>query len=477
MWPRRNTRKKRNEFGSTKTMNESEDGDDKATSTSPREEWRNFVTSGTSAIAYGSVSLMTVCLNHQVLDTWTFPSSTLILSVQVALTLLAATWARWSFASGGSSEEEEAPSDLVSATAPKLAILFVTDVALGLGATRWLGLDALATLRRFVIPFAMHLGESKPSWSVFFAVWSMVLGPLLGVYFDRPESDSEDGLIFWNTITWQGGLLSIASALVSAARIVLLRRALTITKARHRLSSFSSGDGAGSASTLTPTYHHRQSDGLRARTEVLPVVITSSCPPDHKHRRAVCRASTTSNPTDVVLALLARTSALSLPLVLAFGASFDFKGIETAFSPSHRYLWLLSGDFLSYFVALVTLGPVHEAALYACVYYNTALTTLVAGGFKATALATYRALVSSAFGGEHHLDRWDAVSLAISSAASFVYTYAWYTDQLPDDSNPPWQLNRKQRNFDDVVAKHAATTAEDEEERRGLLLGEEDEEE
>ncbi|KAJ8601180.1 hypothetical protein CTAYLR_009906 [Chrysophaeum taylorii] len=456
---------------------------------------RELIAGGVTALAYGGASLALVCLNHQVLDAWAFPSTTLILIAQVACTLASCSLA-WAW--GG---REAAPlyGELVRTTAPKMAALFVLDVALGHAATRSLGLDAFAAFRRFSIPFAMHL-ESRlamrpqgPSPAVFCASWSMVLGPLLGLFCGRgkaasfartatetatdaavayAESASQVSTIIlgkggtkphhhhappsahlrmngpWDATTSRGCAAAVVSALVVAARVVLLRRALTKCREldeRDEIDSF----------VVPVARTPRSIDGKCTKRVVGPGGdLPSPCvvddgestddedPPrwpslsklDHaleakRNRRRRIRTTWLAKSQTVAFsfALLVRTSALSLPLIFAFGLAFDAAGIAAALF--HRYLWS-SDNFLATFTLLVAMGPVHECAVYACSLHNTALTTLVAGGFKSTALSTYRSLVASAIASEPDpaLDQWDALGMAISSLASLVYTYAWWID-------------------------------------------------
>ena len=101
----------------------------------------------------------------------------------------------------------------------------------------------------------------------------------------------------------------------------------------------------------------------------------------------------------------------------------DLGALRRARNPS---VWA-DGAFRSRFAVLVALaGPAHEIAVFLCVLHNGALTTLIAGGFKSTALSGYHALVASAISGESPQDAWDALGIAITAAASLVYTVEWF---------------------------------------------------
>lgn len=494
--------------------------------------------SGLTAVGYGVVSLGTVCLNHQVLDTWMFPSSTLILIAQVACTLGVCAGSRWVYL-GELAEGSPAASELVANTAPKMAALFVADIALGHAATRSLGLDAFATFRRFCIPFALHLESRRPACLVCSAAWSMVLGPLLGLLCGRGkakslaesaastatdaaaayvESVSQVSSIIlgststpahrkrgpepsfqldgpWDAATWSGCFLALGSALVAAGRVVLLRRALTKYPDDAAINSRDNFDAVNCLDNrTTPMYRNSPHAALVKRIPQQQDIsrsledgeagadgefVSSRWPslrkinflekqqqPKSAFRRWLfgrvyprcCLDSVTSTREDLAWALLVRSAAISLPLVLAFGVAFDLPGIVG--SICHSYLWS-SSDFITAFAALITMGPVHEAALYACVLHNSALTTLVAGGFKSTALATYRTVVASAFGAEQRdLDLWDALALAISSVASLVYTYVWWTNT---NTSPP-AADDQDDTADDRVAllsEHRENSTED----------------
>lgn len=424
--------------------------------------------SGISAVGYGIASLAIVCLNHQVLDDWAFPSSTYILSVQTFLTLVAAAWSRWVWTSGD--RASTSASELVATTAPKMAALFVVDVALGLAATRTLGIDAFATFRRFSIPFALHLETKRPSIAVCGAAWSMVLGPLLGLFCGRGRAKSlaasassraastaaayaesaqqVSSLILgtapakrhrrlptpafrldgpWDATTWSGCACSLGSASVAAGRVVILRRALLKSR------DLRDDDTLCEPSNGRVRYYHRKlvhrfpdPSAVRhcpSRSKLDRLDLESSSMFNRQRRPA-----STVPKSEVSRALLASTAAFSLPLVLAFGLAFDLPGLRAT---SHSKLWA-SADFLTTFLVLATMGPVHEAAIYSCVGHNSALTCLVSGGFKSTALETYRTTVGVALAAEDApadptTDKWNAIALAISTAASLVYTYEWWS--------------------------------------------------
>jgi hypothetical protein len=91
--------------------------------------------------------------------------------------------------------------------------------------------------------------------------------------------------------------------------------------------------------------------------------------------------------------------------------------------------WLNEGGFCLSLVLVIFLSPLHEISIYFCTLHNTALTTLVAGGFKSTALATYRALIASALTTAEPADVYDVIGMLISMTASLVYCHAWWAKQ------------------------------------------------
>ena len=169
-----------------------------------REIWTSrALVPGACVGAYLLASLGIVVMNKIVLDTYQFPSTTIILSLQLAATLACVMgftmwlgWPRERRRRVYGAVQTKGPSDrtLVKAAAPPLAILFLLDVALGHVASRALGLDAFAAFRRFNIPIAMHLEVfmRMAPWNrkIAAATWVMVLGPLLVTLLGRGRSTS-----------------------------------------------------------------------------------------------------------------------------------------------------------------------------------------------------------------------------------------------------------------------------------------------
>ena len=169
-----------------------------------REIWTSrALVPGACVFAYIVASLLIVVMNKVVLDTYQFPSTTIILSLQLAATLASVVgfvlwvgWPRERRRRVYGAVQTKGPSDrtLVKAAAPPLALLFLLDVALGHVASRALGLDAFAAFRRFNIPIAMHLEVfmRMAPWNrkIAAATWVMVLGPLMAVLLGRGRSTS-----------------------------------------------------------------------------------------------------------------------------------------------------------------------------------------------------------------------------------------------------------------------------------------------
>ena len=169
-----------------------------------REIWTSrALVPGACVFAYIVASLLIVVMNKVVLDTYQFPSTTIILSLQLAATLASVMgfvlwvgWPRERRRRVYGAVQTKGPSDrtLVKAAAPPLALLFLLDVGLGHVASKELGLDAFAAFRRFNIPIAMHLEVfmRMAPWNrkIALATWVMVLGPLMAVLLGRGRSTS-----------------------------------------------------------------------------------------------------------------------------------------------------------------------------------------------------------------------------------------------------------------------------------------------
>ena len=370
-------------------------------------EHEGFV-SGVSALGYGCASLAMVCLNHMVLDDWGFPSTTMILVCQVLATFCFCGAARiflWRPV-----REAKRLEDFAKEAAPKMAFLFVLDVALGHVAARSLGLDAFANLRRSCIPIAAHLEpralkrSPRVSYAVALACWSMLAGPSLAMALGPDRNRAFDAT------SLKGIFAAMASAAVVALRVVYLKKILIasseisreeVAEKVRRRHSLPPEENA----LVTPT---QDDDDLEDEEGV-----------SSKKKKLVM-----SRDSSFALSFLFRTAAYSLPLIIAFGLFFEEPGLKKLLSDR---IFFRNRSFLATYLALTALGPIHEVAVYCCVLTNSGLTTLIAGGFKSTALSTYRGLTRSEFAQVY--DRWESLGIAVSTLASCVYTHAWWQEQ------------------------------------------------
>ena len=432
-----------------------------------REVWTSrALVPGACVFAYIVASLLIVVMNKVVLDTYQFPSTTIILSLQLAATLASVMgfvlwvgWPRERRRRVYGAVQTKGPSDrtLVKAAAPPLALLFLLDVALGHVASRALGLDAFAAFRRFNIPIAMHLEVfmRMAPWNrkIAAATWVMVLGPLMAVLLGRGRSTSayetaaglpsdildqahvfgaastdrivargnatryvvtkSHGAARFEALSFDGCAAALCSACVAALRVVALRHVLL----RHR----SQADAAqGRVWTERPR-------GIGVEEEAARALLndesdTQDSDSDVELPIRPIEAPEKPIPSTYAFAglLLAVTTALCLPCVVVAGAFLERTGVEKALTDT-----TLSLGFLLRFLFLIVLGPAHEVAIYACVLHNPALTTLVASGFKYTALGAYHALLVK-LPGEAEQDEWDYLGTAVTALASAVYTVEWF---------------------------------------------------
>mmetsp|Transcript_20716 Transcript_20716/g.64011 ORF Transcript_20716/g.64011 Transcript_20716/m.64011 type:complete len:620 (+) Transcript_20716:75-1934(+) len=478
------------------------------------QEW--FV-SGASALTYGVASLSMVCLNHIILDDLRFPSTTVLLGTQVTMTFLASFAARLATKPPTFKDAKSAAayrrlsaelSGLAKAAAPKMAALFVLDVALGHAAARWLGLDAFATLRRSCIPIAAHLEprlfvkSAKITRAVVVACYSMFFGPLLAMALGNDRNRAFDAT------TLRGVVLSLASAAVVALRVAFMKQVLErasdlarndvieVVRRRHAARDVeaapeeaallvgdddqepqevdddsSEGEEDDEDQRLlacgSRTLSHRRGSDVKEQRVTNPIGLNGTRRNQRKKssrdaRTRGCCCSTPRAPNlkcrrllgerdaSFAVQFLCLTAASSLPLILAFGIAFDGAGIRQCASFS-----LVSRPFVATFATIVLLGPVHEVAVYCCAFTNSALTTLIAGGFKSTALSTYRAITDAPAKGKPY-DLWEMAGMVITSAASLVYTYAWWKDQQAKEG-----MRRELEHHSDLVGirftRHTST--------------------
>ncbi|KAJ1461404.1 hypothetical protein M885DRAFT_507380 [Pelagophyceae sp. CCMP2097] len=400
---------------------------------------------GGSAAAYSCLSLAMVFLNKEVLDAWQFPSTLLILTIQLLLSffLFCAAHSWYSRRRRVGTKRHRAPR----AASAKLAVLFVLDVIFGQAATRSLGLDALAAFRRFAIPIAFHLEvrtqQASFSWPVFGASWCMVLGPMLAVCLGRGKAfaKAETG-DWWDALSGKGCFFALCSACTVAARVVYLKSVLELHEAekRRRLVDLKKRP---SAVSLAFEDAERGHDGVRESRKARP-----PCSPPRETDAGKPDAADGETPPDAVLfdrgllgfedvevdddgafaaALLSWNSVLSLPLTLLL-VLLDADGLSAAF----QFRAWRAGNFVGFFIALMLVAPLHEVAVYLCTRHNSALTTLVAGGFKSTAISTYRALLASALEAQEPADLFDVVGMIISGTASTVYMSVWWAQHRND---------------------------------------------
>lgn len=125
------------------------------------------------------------------------------------------------------------------------------------------------------------------------------------------------------------------------------------------------------------------------------------------------------------------TTALCLPCVVVAGGFLERTDVEKALTDT-----TLTLAFLARFLFLIFLGPAHEVAIYACVLHNPALTTLVASGFKYTAMGAYHALVLRKLPGEAKQDEWDYLGTFVTALASAVYTVEWFKAATKASAGP-----------------------------------------
>ena len=426
---------------------------------------------GLSAVFYGLASLSVVFLNKEILDLYRFPSTSLLLFLQLSATLAlaAAAYAGWR-ATGAHKQTRGADrSAAARSAAPPLALLFLGDVALGHVASRALGLDAFAAFRRLSIPLALHLelwcGQADFNGPVAAAAWAMVSGPMLGLFFGRGKAAEATAAVAAVPSEALGGAAAVAQALRGDGAATLDRRVPRngTSLLRHRVSgkratklarpsagaaffdAFSAqGCVAAVASAVVVAgrvvYLKRVLDDARDDADesdagVIPedaVGLLFDAKGEATLRSGDGRPAAPRNPAAGLAAagphgfagaLLARTTALCLPAVALLGVVLDFGALARA----RRLDAWSDAAFVSRFGLLVAVaGPVHEVAVYLCVLHNSALTTLVAGAFKSTALAAYHAVVASAIAGEPPQDAWDALGMAITALASLVYTVEWF---------------------------------------------------
>ncbi len=431
-----------------------------------REVWTSrALVPGACVFAYIVASLLIVVMNKVVLDTYQFPSTTIILSLQLAATLASVMgfvlwvgWPRERRRRVYGAVQTKGPSDrtLVKAAAPPLALLFLLDVGLGHVASKELGLDAFAAFRRFNIPIAMHLEVfmRMAPWNrkIALATWVMVLGPLMAVLLGRGRSTSayetaaglpsdildqahvfsgatatdrvvvrnatryvitkSHGAARFEALSFDGCAAALCSACVAALRVVALRHVLL----RHR----SQADAAqGRVWTERPRGIGVEEEAARALLD-----DDTSQDSDSDVELPIRPIAPPEKPIPSTYAfaglLLAVTTALCLPCVVVAGAFLERTGVEKALTDT-----TLSLGFLMRFLFLIFLGPTHEVAIYACVLHNPALTTLVASGFKYTALGAYHALLVK-LPGEAEQDEWDYLGTAVTALASAVYTVEWF---------------------------------------------------
>jgi len=163
----------------------------------------------------------------------------------------------------------------------------------------------------------------------------------------------------------------------------------------------------------------------------------------------------TSDSSAFILSLLVRTALVALPCVLGFGLSFEADAMKRSLTKVH---W--SSGLIFSFIFLLILGPIHEAAVCACILYNSALTTLIAGGFKSTALSTYRAAIHQTSAS----DPAALIGMIISSFASLLYTHEWWLEQTRRE-----QIRRELREADLATADLIAEDSDDDDEHASLL--------
>ena len=465
------------------------------------QEW--FI-SGVGALGYGSASLVMVCLNHVVLDDMEFPSTTFILFTQVVATFLLSVIARMLSGSFLERRLQQQLSELAKRTAPKMALLFILDVALGHAATRWLGLDAFATLRRACIPIAAHL-EPRVLPVVAVSSWSMLFGPLMAMALGRDRHRSFD------STSLRGVVAALASAAVVAARVVYLKNVLNRSseiarndvadkiRRRHALAVplvpkdppeveappadhdeeetpllLTDDDEDDEEKDTARTEEDDTEAPVQASTDQMyfggggdddddddeeddedqPVNCSRFAMRGALNRRFAkttrerstshlidprngekkkkkgkkdlfCRGILLQRDAAFALMFFSLTAAYSIPMIFFFGVAFDEHGLRAAMA---KKFWS-SKSFISAFLALILMGPIHEVAVYCCVMTNSALTTLIAGGFKSTALSTYRALLRADGGATTYDNPWELIGMVVSTLASIVYTHAWWQEQ------------------------------------------------